>query len=123
MPRITRKGIRNSNVEIRNKLEHPNLRNDQNGNLFPIFIAEYLFLFRASCFGFRVCVSVLCPIRVISVIRGSNFGCDGAALGNPRLNFISASAAVRSRKEESPARGVFPQMATDFLPRQDYLQI
>jgi hypothetical protein len=25
------------------------------------------------------------PIRVISVIRGQNFGCGAAALGNPRL--------------------------------------
>ena len=30
---------------------------------------------------------VLCPIRAISVIRGQNFGCVGAALGNPRFSF------------------------------------
>jgi len=29
----------------------------------------------------------LVPIRVISVIRGSKFGCGCAALGNPRFNF------------------------------------
>jgi hypothetical protein len=32
---------------------------------------------------------VLCPIRAISVIRGQNFRCGGAALGNPRLPLMN----------------------------------